>query len=242
LIYRRFGFVYAAIGGMACAAAIPFQMALPPATKQAVAAATLTVVFLAARFKRLRYQDDYPGDEYALLQAAALVGVYIVLNIQIRFDLFYRTPRISSGPFYWFTYLAIWIVPAVGLGLGIREKDRVLLDISLAMALATLLTNKPYLGWPRHAWDPILLGLLLIVVAIGLRRWLSSGQNGRRLGFTAARLLGKDSAVLTALRVASAAYRPDSGPSVSRGPREDPATPPDFGGGRSGGAGGGGRY
>jgi uncharacterized membrane protein YgcG len=136
----------------------------------------------------------------------------------------------------------IWVAPIIGLGLAIREKDRALLDVSLVMVLVTLLTNKPYLGWPRYAWDPILLGLLLIGVAIGLRRWLSSGSDGRRRGFTSTPLLGKDSAVLTVLRVASAAYRPDSGPSVSRGRREDPATPPDFGGGRSGGAGGGGTY
>jgi hypothetical protein len=242
VIYRRFGFVYAAIASMACAALIPFQMDLPPAARYSLAAAALALVFLIARSKRLRYQDDYPGDEYAVLQAAALAGIYIVLNLQIRLDVFDREPGISSGVFYWATYVIIWVAPIIGLGLAIREKDRALLDVSLVMVLVTLLTNKPYLGWPRHAWDPILLGLLLIGVAIGLRRWLSSGSNGRRRGFTAARLLGKDSAVLTVLRVASAAYRPDSGPSVSRGPREDPATPPDFGRGRSGGAGGGGTY
>jgi hypothetical protein len=231
--------VYAAIGSMACAALIPFQTDLPPAAKYLLAAATLALVFFVVRAKRLRYQDDYPGDEYGLLQAAALAGIYLVLNLQIRFDLFDRAPRVSSGAFYWTTYVVIWIAPIIGLGLAIREKDRVLLDVSLVMALATLLTNKPYLGWPRHTWDPIVLGVFLMAVAIGLRRWLSSGPGGRRRGFTAARLLGKDSPVLTVLRVASAAYQPDS---VSRGPREEPVSPPDFGGGGSGGAGGGGAY
>ena len=32
---------------------------------------------------------------------------------------------------------------------------------SLVMAMATLATNKPYLGWERHTWDPMLLGVLL---------------------------------------------------------------------------------
>jgi hypothetical protein len=60
-IYRRFGFVYAAIGSMACAAAIPFQMDLSAATKHALAAGALAVVFVVARSKRLRYQDGYPA-------------------------------------------------------------------------------------------------------------------------------------------------------------------------------------
>ena len=129
-----------------------------------------------------------------------------------------------------------WVLPLVGLGLGIREKDRALLDVSLVMALVTLITNKPYLGWRRHPWDPILLGVFLMAVALVLRRWLSTGAGGERGGFTPARLLSSDSAVLSVLRASSAAFRPDV-PS----PRPDPG-PPDFDGGRSGGAGGGATY
>jgi hypothetical protein len=199
-IYRRFGFVYAAIGSMACAAAIPFQMNLSPAARHALSAATLALVFVAVRWKRLQYEDDYPGDEYGQLQAAALAGIYIVLNLQLSFDLFDRTPRLGTGAFYWFTYLMTWVLPIVGLRLGIRERDRALMDVSLVMALVTLLTNKPYLGWPRHTWDPVLLGFLLMAVAIVLRRWLSNGPGGERRGFTPAPLLGKDSAMLTVLK------------------------------------------
>jgi hypothetical protein len=246
--YRRFGFVYAAIGSMACAALIPFQMDLPPAARCSLAAVTLTLVFVIARSKRLEYQDDYPGDEYAVLQAAALAGIYIVLNLQLKLDVFDVvnvvdvSPLISSGAFYWFTYVMTWILPIAGLGLGIRDKDRVLMDVSVTIAVVTLLTNKPYLGWPRHEWDPMLLGVLLMTVAIGLQYWLSSGPRGQRRGFTSARLFGRESTVLTVLSMASAAYRPDSASSVSGSPRDAPAGPPDFSGGRSGGAGGGGAY
>ncbi len=51
-----------------------------------------------------------------------------------------------EGWFYWFTYVMTWVLPLVGLGLGIREKDRALLDVSLVMALATLVTNKAVPG------------------------------------------------------------------------------------------------
>jgi putative intracellular protease/amidase len=68
--------------------------------------------------------------------------------------------------------------------------------ISLLAALPNstevLVSNKPYLGWQRHTWDPILLGIALTGVALFLRRWLALGPGGVRHGFTAARLSGKD--------------------------------------------------
>ena len=74
---------------------------------------------LVVRSKHLRYQDDYPGDEYGQLQAAAWTGLYLVVNVQLM--------RVYiEGWFYWFTYVATWVLPLVGLGLGIREKDRAL--------------------------------------------------------------------------------------------------------------------
>jgi hypothetical protein len=75
-----------------------------------------------------------------------------------------------------------------------------------------------------------------MAVALALRRWLSKGPDGVRDGFTSARLLGKDSAVLTLLSAASAAFQPVAPVS---GP---PPAKPDFGGGRSGGGGGGDSY
>jgi hypothetical protein len=228
-IYRRFGFVYAAVGSAVCAAGIPFQLDLSATTRHLLAAATLASVFFVVRSKRLRYQDDHRGDEYGLLQAALWAGLYVVLNLQLTWE------RID-GWFYWCTYVMTWLLPVVGLRSGIREKDRALMDVSIVMALVTLLTNKPYLGWPRRTWDPIVLGVALMAVAVALRRWLSKGPNGEREGFTSAPLLGKDSAVLTLLNAASAAFQPDAPVA-----RSDPGGS-DFGGGRSGGGGGGGTY
>jgi uncharacterized membrane protein YgcG len=235
-IYRRFGFVYAAVGSMACAAAIPFQLDLSATVRHVLAVAIFASVLVVVRSKRLQYQDEYPGDEYGLLQAAAWAGLYVALNLQLTW-----TPWVT-GLFYWCTYVMTWVLPLVGLRLSIRDQDRALMDVSLVMALVTLLTNKPYLGWPRHTWDPILLGVLLMAIAIALRRWLSMGPGGERHGFTPARLLSQDSAVLTLLSAASAAFQP-SAPSSPRdpAPRPDPGAP-DFDGGRSGGGGAGGTF
>jgi hypothetical protein len=230
-LYRRYGFLYAAIASIACAAAIPFQLHFSAAIQRVLAATVCAAVFVVARSKRLKYRYDYPGDEYGFLQAAAWAGVYVALNVQLA-D-WYRV----EGLFYWCTYTVTWVLPPIGIGLGIREKDRELMDVSLILALVTLLTNKAYLGWPRHTWDPIVLGVVLIAIAIAIRWWLSTGPGGERHGFTSVRLLEKDRAVLSLVSTASVIMQPQVGSGAAPSRAEPPA--PEFGGGRSGGGGGG---
>ncbi len=232
-LYRRFGFVYAACGGIICAAAIPFQLDMPAATQRLLAAATFASALLIARSKRRKYRDDYPGDEYGALQAAAWAGVYVVLNVKLT-D-WYRV----EAPFYGFTYAVTWALPLAGLALGIREKDRLLMDVSLGLVLVSILTNKAYLGSPQHAWDPCVLGVILMAIAFAIRRWLSNGPGGERHGFTAARLLERDRAVLSAVGTASGFVRP--GVTEGAPSRVEPA-PSDFDGGRSGGGGASGSF
>src|SRR3989442_15273635 len=138
-----------------------------------------------------------------------------------------------AGEFYWFTCAMRLVLAAVDAVLSVRDKARALLNVTLVMEIATLVTNKPYLGWPRHEWDPILLGLVLIAVALGVRRWLSRGQNGQRRGFTATPVVTDQRAVLallSAVPFGTHTHAPSS-------PHDSPST---FDGGRSGGAGGGG--
>jgi hypothetical protein len=231
-LYQRFGFIYAAFVSVICAAAIPFQFDLTSAVQRTIAAAMVAAVFFAVRPKRLQHGDDYPGNEYGYLQAAALAGVYLTLNLEITGD--WGQP---AGWFYWLTYVAIWVLPVAAMGLGVRDRDRELMDVSALLLLGTLLTNKGYLGWPHHPWDPIGLGVLLTVVAIGIRRWLSTGPGGERDGFTAVRLLEKDRAALSRVSIAASLGQPGVGTGISGSAAPPPAEP--FGGGRSGGGGGG---
>jgi hypothetical protein len=231
-LYRRFGFVYAALGAIVCIAAVPFQLDLSRAVQRVLAAVAMALVLMIVRSKRLHYRADYPGDEYGWLQAAAFGGVYLAVNLQLPWG-----SDGARGLFYWSTYAVIWVLPLVGLAFAVREKDRELLDVGLALALVTLVTNKPYLGWPRHTWDPIVLGLVLMAIAIAVRRWLASGPVGERHGFTSRRLLEKDRAVLSLVGTASSVIAPpEAGPS-----RTDPAES-GFHGGRSGGGGGSGNF
>ena len=235
-LYRRFGFVWAALAGMCCAAAIPFQFArMPLSGERALSAAILGLIFLVVRPKRTRDGEEWPGDEYGVLQAAAFGGVYLVLNLHLVPDMIRAMGDRAGGWFYWCTWIMTWLLPSVGLFLGVRDKDRPLLIVSVAMAIGTLVSNKPYLGWTRYTWDPMLLGVLLIAVAVALRRWLSSGPEGARYGFTAARIFRDKDSALTLLSAAPFPVKPHI-------PAPAPTAPSGFDGGRSGGAGGGGSF
>ena len=228
-VYLRFGYVYAALGALGAATAVPFQLDVPVPAQHGVAATILLSAFVAARSIRLRQREDYPGDDYGVIQAVAWAGLYVALNVRLTGDLF-------DGRFYWFTYIAIWLLPVIGLVLSLRSRDRLLLDVSLAMALVTMVTNKPYLGLERREWDPLLLGLLLVGTALAVRKWLSTGADGQRHGFTPMRILHKEGALLNVVSTAAVVFQP--GPT-------SPPTPADttsFSGGRSGGAGGGDAY
>ena len=237
-VYRRFGLVYAAIAAVICAAVTPFGFDGGEPARRLIGALIFATVFASVRALHRRHGDDYPGDDYAMIQAAAGAGIYGMLNVHL-FDFLNASSRFPTAAwFYWLSYLATWLLPAAGLTLAIRDRDRSLLTIALTAALATLYTNKPYLGWARQTWDPILLGVLLVAVATAVRRWLASGPNGERHGFTAARILESDRDLLSAIATASAAW--------PRNEHHAPATaepsPSPFEGGRSGGAGGGASY
>jgi hypothetical protein len=237
-LYLRYGFVWAALASMGYLAAIPFEFNQRPALRHATAAALVGIVFAVTRVKRIQYEDEWPGDEYGVLQAAALFGVYLLLNVQVvwwdRYHILFRQD-VLSGTFYWLTWVLTWVLPVAGLIVSLREKDRPLITVSLAMAIVTLATNKPYLGWERRPWDPMLLGVLLIAVALGLRRWLSRGPDAARHGFTAARLVAGKDPVLAVLSAAPI-------PIKAQTHAPAPTAPSGFDGGRSGGAGGGGSF
>ena len=236
-VYRRFGFVYAGLSAMACMAMALSQLQLAETTKRLVIAGAFAAIFVLARAAYLRHGDDFPGDDYALLQAAALAGMYLFMNVRL-FDVI---GPVGARPvvawFYWTTYVVTWLIPAAGLLLAIRGKDRPLLTVSLVLAFATLATNKPYLGLPRESWDPILFGALLVVTATVVRRWLARGPGGQRGGFTAEKILERDRDWLRTVATASVAWPHDIGAA-----RPVEPAPSQFEGGRSGGGGGGAQY
>jgi hypothetical protein len=228
-LYGRFGFVYAAMGSVVCVAAIPFQLDLSYATTRSLAAAAFAVCCTIAHLMLRDSDRETRRDEYADLRAAAWAGLYLVLNLQLTFD-----GPAAGRVFYWLTYTLTWVLPAVGLWVAIRERDRALLGVNLIIAIVTLLTHKSYLHWVRHTWDPVVFGIMLMAIALGLRRWLAAGPGGTRNGYTPQRLLEQDRAALSVLGAVSLGVQPVGAPS--------PASPDTFSGGRSGGGGAGASY
>lgn len=237
VVSLRFGFVHAAVVAMACAALIPFQTDLPDWMQRLTAAIGLAIAFAVARTKRRRARDDYRAAEHAIQEAAAWAGVYLALNLRLSDVAMFGVVRGAPNAwFYWASYALTWLLPAAGLTIAIRDRTRPLLTISLAMALATLATNKTYLGVAHQSWDPMLLGVLLMGTALGVRRWLAAGPGGERAGFTPWRILDADREVLRTVANISAGFHPQS--AAATAPREEPG----FGGGRSGGGGASGSF
>ena len=233
-LFFHFGFVYAGVLGLAATAALPFLWGSSEASQRLAAIIMLGVVAVMARTGRAEPGDDYPGDALTIIEATAWLGIYLLVNLVVTSAI---TPLDRGSIVCWITYAGIWSLPAVGLWLSLRGRERPLLWVSLVMALATLLSNKEYLGSPRYEWDPIVFGLLLMGTAIGVRRWLAAGDGGMRHGYTASRLVASDKSKLGALAMVSAAQV-----DVPVAQSAPPADPGIGGGGRSGGAGAGGSF
>jgi len=222
LVYLRFGYVYAAMISIACVAFIPLTFDKRYEVERIVAALVLACIFGFLRRKDL-----------GILQAATWAGIYVAINFQ-----FGGSAYAQHDSLYWFTYAMFWLLPVAGLWMALAKKDRPLLWVNIAMALATFALNKPYLGLTQKPWDPMLFGLFLIVVAISVRRWLASGPHGQRYGFTPVRLLAGDRKIMTAIGTASSLFQPEVPASGAT-----PSSPqPQFDGGRSGGAGASGEF
>lgn len=233
-LFHRFGFVYGAVIAMILAVAAAFVPGDSDLAHRIAAASMLTACFAIARSQRERHGHDFPGDNYAIIEAAAWIGLYLVVNLKISGWL--SSPEDRTA-FYWITYVSTWLMPAAGLWIAIRDRHRMLLDVNIVMAIVTLMTNKAYLGTPRQPYDPIAFGVLLIAVAIGVRRWLASGADGSRGGYIAGRLVESEKERLGVVGTFSVVHQG----SVAE-PAKAPEAPPLGGGGRSGGAGASGNF
>jgi hypothetical protein len=236
-VFVRFGYLYAAFAAAACAALSAFNLGLSRDAERIVSACVLLVIFTVARTLRRTHDQSFRGDDYGAIESLAWLGLYAVLNLQLSLGfIWYSRGRPDfSSTFYWSTYAAIWLLPAIGLALAVRDRHRMMLWANTIMVAATLATNKPYLGWNRQTWDPILFGILLVAVATGVRRWLLRASDGHRGGFTPLPLVvSADRQVLDVLGTLAVAAQPFA----PRMPGETPAVEPGRGG-RSGGGGGG---
>ncbi|MFY9647501.1 MAG: hypothetical protein WAK29_20140 [Terriglobales bacterium] len=244
-IWRRFGFWYAFVAAMTFVIFLPGNWTSShTAQRLIVAAIYATGLAVVAMALRSRHRFDYLDEAYSLAEAFLWLGVYLVLNLQL--SSFNVSERWWGGNraaseytswFYWGTWVLIWCLPAIVLGRGIRRKGRFVLAVGAIITVLTFVSNKPYLGWPRHTWDPMILGIVLTGVAVWLRRWLVRGPGGIRHGFTAARLTGKDKLWLNVGSTVLGPLPHSITPAPQTGSQDF-----HFGGGQTGGGGAGGDF
>jgi hypothetical protein len=197
-LYLRFGFLYAAVISVACACVVPFQLSLPPASVRAILALLLVLILLTSIRAEGFENMDFRKERSAMLQACLLAGIYLAVNLRLpemgraHFGnpAPFHEPHAGFPPlFYWATCGLTFLVPAIGLYHGLKRRKRIVINVSLIGALLTLATNKDYLGFKHYAWDPAVLGVVMVVAAIAVMRWLAGGSREARSGFTAQNLL-----------------------------------------------------
>lgn len=238
-IWHRFGLPYAPLAAMIFVLWLPGRWTSSYSAQHLIVAAFYTAGLLTVAAVRSRYRFTHLNDGYSITEAFLWLGIYLTMNLKLSpanpFGYLWgggRTTVEFSSPFYWATWVLIWCLPAAVLARGVLRKDRLVIAVGAITAVLTLVTNKPYLGWQRHTWDPMLLGALLIAVALFLSRWLANGPCGVRRGFTARRLSGKDKHWIDAGAAGLGVVSPHS---ITPGPQGSPDFR--FGGGDSGGGG-----
>jgi hypothetical protein len=244
-IWHRFGYSYALLVAMIFVVSLPGYWTDSRTAQHLIVTAFYGIGLAVVAAVRSRHRFDYLDEGYSLVEALLWLGIYLAINLQLSsLNLAARWQWWSGSqaafefgrPFYWTTWVLIWCLPPVVLARGIRQKDRFVIAAGAIVAVLTFVCNKPYLGWPRHTWDPMLLGILLTGVALSIRRWLAHGPGGIRYGFTAARLSGKDKQWINVGSTVAGLLSPHA-------PAPQPSDPDfHFGGGQTGGGGAGGDY
>jgi hypothetical protein len=199
-IWRRFGLTYAFLAAMIFVVFLPGDWTSSHSAQHLLVAAFYTIGLAGVAAVRSRHRFDYLDEAYSLVEALLWLGVYLALNLRLSslnlFEQWWWSGIHATSefprPLYWATWVLIWCLPPIVVARGVRQKDRPVIAVGAIVAILTLISNKSYLGWPRHTWDPMLLGIWLTGVAVFLRRWLVRGPGGIRHGFTAERLSGKD--------------------------------------------------
>jgi hypothetical protein len=239
-IWRRFGFSYAFLAAMVFVLWLPGHWTSSHSAQHLIVAAFYAAGLVIVAAVHSRHRFAYLNDGYSIVEALLWLGIYLAINLQLSsvnlLGHLWSGPRTTaefSRTFYWATWVLMWCLPPVVLARGLRQKDRFVIAVGSIAAILTLVTNKPYLGWQRHTWDPMLMGALLIGVALFIRRWLADGPGEIRHGFTGQRLSGKDKSWMNAAATTFGLISPNT---ITPSPQT--GTPDfHFGGGDSGGGG-----
>lgn len=238
-LYLRFGYLYAAIFGYLALGSLPFHMNLSAMYQRIDLLLILGASLLLNVMSAKPADEAFRKEKNAMIQAVLFAGLYCAVNLRlpdIGKSFLEPMPLITYAGFpaalYWISYALTFLIPAAGLFYGLKARRRAFLIVGAVTAVVTLATNKGYLGMRHYAWDPAILGAVLVLVSLVVIRWLSGGEDKSRYGITAENLLtpenhGIDLAALGAAMV----------PSYTAADQAAPQPPSPFEGGQSGGGG-----
>jgi hypothetical protein len=234
LAYARYGYRLAAIG-VAVGLGV-FLGALDYGERGTrVMLAALYAVLLAA----ITLWPGLPRRERERLEIARFflaLSVPLCLNLALErvWDGFSgQAAGVGMDAFAWAAFAAIFLIPAGWLAWGISSRARSLVWAGALGLLVALCSIKPYFGWTRRSWDPAVLGVELIVLALVLKRWLDAGAGGRRGGFSSEEMGDPRPGGALSLLAGTIAAGPASAPS---GPETMKGRGGDFGGGGASGS------
>lgn len=180
--------------------------------------------------------------------AASLLAAYLAINVWSMDDRFleflrsFSRPTAAAHPAERALAIAgTALLPVILVAVGIRARQRTVLLAGALFGVLSLVTLRHYVHL-APLW--VILGgagAASVAIALGLRRWLASGADGERGGFTPEPLLGtidrrRQAAEMAAVAIAMA---PDA---RSLPVEKSEPTTFDGGGGRSGGGGATGGY
>lgn len=233
-LYARFRHLYLALAGVLALAYLPFSVFDEVLWERASLAVLLGLGLMVTWREERAEPPVLLREEASFLFAFLLIGLCLAVNLRL-YDFrpwdISHVLKVSAGvppAAYWLSYILTFLLPLAGLAAGIKTRRRALLIASSAGLILALSTNKDYLGFTHYAWDPAVLGALLIGISVALERRLKEEWRG----YTARELLSPVSHGLEAAAVAAgvAGVTPAANAASGEGGAN-------FGGGASGGGG-----
>jgi len=246
--YRRYGYHYLLIWSFIASALMLGDLFHNPSLQRIGLLGIFTTHLIFFFYKQNHETWIRLKQEWEVSATLSVFALYLTVNLQLSTFQLWRSPfsdfnslsihSLFPTSFYWMSYALIWIIPIVSFNYSLRHRLRAWLDISLILFLLTIVTNKPYLGIERKPWDPILLGVILITVAVLVKRWLRKSPQDKWIGLTSDPEMKSDKRLLDAVATASTVLNPIPSPISPTTPNPTPG----FKGGNSGGGGASGTY
>ena len=238
-LYLRFGHLYAALFGYLALCSLPFHLNLSAVYLRIDLLLILGASLLLSVMSAKHAGEAFRKEKNAIIQAVLFTGLYCTMNLRLPdmgksfFEPLPLQPYAGFPPaLYWLSYALTFFIPAVGLFYGLKERRRAFIIVGAIAAVVTFSTNKDYLGMRHYAWDPAILGVVLVISALALIRWLSGGEGKSRHGITAENLLTPENNGIDLAALAAAVV-----PSYTAAGQAPPQSPSPFEGGQSGGGG-----